>query len=140
MNQLFVIILFGLLMSCSNESNDLPEDERPRTDLIGRWQLVEFCYSPGDASCPIQEANGETIFEFNIDSSFVFTSNDPQLLALPAVSSGRFTVTNNIMNFINEDTGQVLEEGRFISSVNSESLELNPFCIESCREFYERIE
>ena len=123
MKHLFILISLMLGYACSTDSNCQDEE----LELIGRWELVEFCYSPGDDSCPPQTPKQEQIIEFRTDSTFIFSIGDSSTV-------GSFTVSNRFIDFI-DDQGETTDS-RFISENTSCGLELSPLCIEVCRELY----
>ena len=126
MKYLFLLITSLFLHACSSSTCD---DEQ--FELIGTWELVGACASPGDASCPIQTPTEDRIVEFRADSTFTFTMGN-------TTSNGTFTESDGFIDFIN-DGGEIIFS-RFIREANACELELSPFCIEECRELYEKID
>jgi len=127
-----LIILFSLLClyACSSSSCDEQE-----FNLIGTWELFEYCNSPGDISCPIQTPNNQEIerWELSIDSSFTF------FLGGRLMNSGTFSVTNSIIIFVNDADGELITQ-RFIIAQGPCEVDLNGLCIEECRRSYEKVD
>ena len=124
---LFAIGLIVLLGSCTDSTCD-DED----FNLIGRWQLIEFCFSPGNASCPIQTPEEIEIMEFKGDSTYTYSIGAQS-------SAGTFTVVENRVLFINSNENPDITD-RFLIPLNSCRLELNPLCSEECRAVFEKID
>ena len=127
-----LIILFSLLClyACSSPSCDDQE-----FNLIGTWELFEFCNSPGDISCPIQIPNEEQLerWELSIDSSFNF------FLGGQLRNTGTFSVINSVIIFADDTNGDIIDR-RFITVQGPCEVDLNALCIEECRRSYEKID
>lgn len=125
MKQLIILIMLLSTYACSSLSC---EDEE--FDLIGSWELVMFCNSPGDASCPIQQPTQDQIIEFRSDSTFTFVIGDVSI-------AGTFSISNRLISFI--DASGLIGQQRIILETNRCRLDLGPLCIEECREYYEKL-
>lgn len=129
MKHLIILIVLLLLSACSSPSCDETE-----FNLIGSWELFEFCVSPGDITCPVQTPDQEQILEFRMDSTFSLTI-DGQIM-----DNGSFSVSNSVLTFMGQQDDQTFGNSRFISIQGSCEVDLNPLCIEECRSSYEKID
>ena len=122
-----LIILSMLLIACACSS---PSCEDEVFELIGSWELVQFCFSPGDASCPIQTPTEDEIIEFRSDSTFTLSIGDSTTL-------GTFSISNRLIEY-RDSFGSIIQQ-RVILETSRCRLEMGPLCFEACREYYEKI-
>ncbi len=117
-----------ILGSCTDTDSNCSNEE---FNLIGSWRLVEFCFSPGDSSCPIRVPDVEEIIELRLDSTYIYSIGSQS-------SSGSYLISDNIISFLSAQENPEFGD-RFLNPINSCRLELNPFCIEECRALFEKV-
>ncbi|WP_247236835.1 hypothetical protein [Telluribacter sp. SYSU D00476] len=137
MKKLSLLLSLILLISCEKE--ELSTAER---SIVGKWQLVEYCVSPGAGECVAQMATAiytQTV-EFRKDGSFIERIPERQKFWTPIMSSGQYRVL--------EDKGKIEFQFDISSSRTPAAMDyqfagdrmtLLPVCIEGCRYTYERI-
>jgi len=123
-------LLFLAILLCSYACSS-PSCDELEFNLIGTWELFEFCNSPGDDSCPIQTPNQEEIIEFRTDSSFTV------FIGGRMMTTGTFSVTNSLIDLTDDSNGTT--STRFINPQGPCELDLNSLCIEECRSSYQKI-
>ncbi len=116
-------------MACSDSDFDCDTEE---FTLTGKWKLVEFCMSPGDASCPVQYPDYEQIFEFGADSTFSFRGESIQC-------EGNYSIDGNWILLESNDEQNCINQRYYLNPIDACSLNINPPCIEACISLYERI-
>lgn len=129
MRQLYVICFVLAWLSCSDSDSYCTNEE---FNLIGSWQLIEFCFSPGNASCPIRYPEEEEIISFRSDSTYTYSIGDQS-------TTGTFSVSGIRVDF-NSETENPSLTSRILNPLSGCSLELNPQCIEECRSLFEKVE
>jgi hypothetical protein len=134
-NILLFIICFCFL-SCKKEGSF-----EKRDSIIGKWQLIETCISPGN-SCVLQKIKNGQIIEFQ--------ENGEYLLSNVAINSGFFECNGKWQKKINPNYSayQILDimptcnkslvEIFYIFNADN-TLNINPQCIEECRYTYKPV-
>ena len=129
MRLLYAFIIFAFIYSCTDSDSNCSDEE---FDLIGNWRLVEFCFSPGDASCPIRYPEEEEIISFRSDSTYKYSIGDQS-------TTGTFSVSGNRVDFDSDSENPSLTS-RILNPLSSCRLEINPQCIEECRSLFEKVD
>ncbi|MPR33246.1 lipocalin family protein [Salmonirosea aquatica] len=133
----FMLMLISLL-GCSKESLS-PEEK----NIVGTWQLKEFCVGPGDGSCPQQLAttSATQTLEFRKDGSFIEKIPQPGQFQTPIVSSGEFRIEGEgrlYFKFDNAGTGN--KENHWGYNLAGDRLTILPsICNEGCSYTYQRM-
>jgi hypothetical protein len=130
------ILIFALLLSLvSCETKDsLNEPNGKRKSIIGKWQLIKYCFSPGDASCPEQkvEANQGQIIEFEANNKYTITNKNEQTKLLECGGEWKdIDITKIEVVPICEPT--LTKRTLYLSLNEDNTLTLSPLCIEACR-------
>lgn len=136
------------LLGCSNKDSALSPAE---AELIGKWQLVEFCLSPGDGSCPAQTATPATtqILDFKKNGSFLENRPQPGQSQSPITNSGEYRLEAPDVIYFKFDLSNfgingVLDppapaEVKWHYTLSRNILILNPPCRERCAYTYKKI-
>ncbi|TDB64117.1 LolA-like protein [Arundinibacter roseus] len=133
-----IALVFALmsLLGCSRE------EATPEERLIyGKWQLLEFCVSPGNGSCDPQQATAVRTqsLEFKKNGSFIQRIPQPGQFSTPIVSSGDFSIkTPGRINFNFDNKTTFKEEVSWLYELSDTLLTIRPQCIEGCAYTYER--
>ncbi len=136
------------LLGCSNKEDALSPAQ---AEFIGKWQLVEFCQSPGDGSCPVQAVSPATtqILDFRADGSYLENRPQPGQSQAPINSSGeyrlevpdvvyfKFDPVNFVGQGVNAPTQPV--EVKWHYTLNRNILIVKPTCREACAYTYKKI-
>ncbi|WP_207504803.1 lipocalin family protein [Telluribacter humicola] len=137
MKKLSLLLSFVLLISCEKE--ELSTVER---SIVGKWQLVEYCVSPGSGECNAQMATAiytQTV-EFREDGSFIEKIPERQKFWTPIMSSGQYRIL--------EGKGKIEFQFDVSSSrtpvgvdyqLSGNRMTLLPGCFEGCRYTYEKV-
>lgn len=134
-----IFLIVGLVSFLGCGGNDLsPAEEQ----ILGKWQLFEYCVSPGSGNCVPQTAtttNSQTL-EFKRNGSFIEKKPQPGRFQTPIVSSGDYQIKSKgkiIFRFDNQTaiTGEV-EWGYEVSATE---LVIYPLCFEGCKYTYTRM-
>lgn len=138
MNRIAFILVLATLVGCSKESLS-PEEK----NLLGTWQLVEFCVGPGDGSCPPQLATTSITqsLEFRKDGSFIENIPQPGQFQTAIVSSGEYRIEGEGKLYLKFDNpGVFTQENHWRYSLTAEKLTILPsVCIEGCSYSYKKI-
>ncbi len=138
MKRIAFILVLATLAGCSKESLS-PEEK----NLLGTWQLEEFCVGPGDGSCPPQLTTtvATQTLEFRKDGSFIEKIPQPGQFKTPIVSSGEFrieAVDRLYLKFDNAGTAQ--KENHWGYTLTADRLTILPtVCKEGCSYSYKRM-
>lgn len=146
MKKLVCLLIFAITLGCSNK--DLSPAE---SAILGKWQLVEFCQSPGDGSCPKQTVTPATtqILDFRADGSYLENRPQPGQSQAPIASSGeyrleapdviyfKFDFNNSGLNGVlpNPNPGEV----KWHYTLDRNVIILNPPCREACAYTYKKL-
>lgn len=148
MKKLEWLLIFVCLAGCSNKDNALSPAE---TELLGKWQLVEFCQSPGDNSCPRQEVTPATtqVLDFRADGSFLENRPQPGQSQAPIKSSGEYRLEAPDVIYLKFDPGNFVGAGvpglpvsaevKWRYGLSRNLLTLSPPCRETCAYTYKKI-
>ncbi|GHB62781.1 hypothetical protein [Persicitalea jodogahamensis] len=141
-----MILLF--LAGCSSNESLSPA----QSALQGKWQLTEFCLSPGDTSCPVQTATPATtqVLDFRADGTFLENRPQPGQSQAPIFSSGEYRLEAPDVIYFKFDPvvtsgfngvipPKVVEEVKWHYSLTGNLLILNPPCKERCAYTYKKI-
>lgn len=135
----FLIALIALcsfsicIISCSSSEDD-PKDNT----LVGTWELVEYCVSPGDISCPYREADFDQSFEFTSNGKFVLTQERGKTKG--SYTSDSIKIHFEVEEQIGESTGWGLSNIDFMyyGFTDSNHVSISPQCFEGCDFKYDR--
>ena len=113
-------------------------------DILGKWQLEEFCVGIGDVCCPPQTATGGVTqtLEFRKDGSFLSKIPQPGQFQTPIGSSGEYRVENEGKIYLKFDNpGVFVQENLWGYRLTAEKLTILPsVCNEGCSYTYRRIQ
>jgi hypothetical protein len=125
-----VLIIFG---SCETKEG-LSEPTGKRKSIIGKWQLINYCFSPGDASCPEQkvEANQGQIIEFEADGKYTVTKKGDKTTLLECAGEWKDVDITKI-EVIPSCEPTLTKRTLFISINDDKTLTMSPQCIEACK-------
>lgn len=131
------LILILLWAGCSSDITS------GGAEILGKWQLYEFCVGSGDGSCPPQLATAiatQTI-EFRKDGSFIEKIPQPGQFQTPVVSSGEFRIEGEGKLYLKfDDAGVFSRENHWGYRLTGNTLVLLPSaCNEGCSYTYRRI-
>lgn len=133
-----VLLLSVLYLLGCNEQELTPEEER----ILGTWQLVEYCVSPGNGNCSPQAATAvrTQTLEFRKNGSFIEKIPEPGKFQTPLVSSGEFQiVTPGKIRFTFDDRATFTEEVQWSYELSGNRLTILPLCFEGCSYTYRRL-
>lgn len=148
MKKLGWLLIFAGLAGCSNKDTALSPAE---AEIIGKWQLTEFCQSPGDGSCPAQTATPATtqVLDFRRDGTFLENRPQPGQSQAPIKSSGEYRLeAPDVIYFkfdpVNFGLNGVIAppastEVKWHYAQNRNLLTLSPPCRERCAYTYKKI-
>lgn len=127
------IYLFLAITTIWGCKNDNLNDETTKTDLVGKWQLVSYCFSPGDASCPMQLVpnNQGQILEFTIDNQVIVTKNKHETELINCNGSFKKIDENQIEFSPSCEAGT--KRTYFFSANSDGTATISPQCIEACK-------
>ncbi len=138
MKRIDFILVLATLVGCNKESLS-PEEK----NIVGTWQLVEFCVGPGDGSCPPQLATTSITqtLEFRKDGSFIEKIPQPGQFQTPIVSSGEFKIEKQGNIYLRFDNAGIYnEENQWGYTLKNDMLTILPtVCNEGCSYSYKRI-
>lgn len=138
MRRIAFILIVATLVGCSKESLS-PEEK----NLLGTWQLSEFCVGPGDGSCPPQLSTtvATQTLEFRQDGSFIENIPQPGQFQTAIVSSGEYRIEEEGKLYLKFDNpGVFTQENRWGYSLTAEKLTILPsVCNEGCSYTYKKI-
>jgi len=139
MKRIGFILLLATLVGCSKEVSLSPEEK----NIVGTWQLAEFCVGPGDGSCPQQLATTSITqtLEFRRDGSFIEKVPQPGQFQTPIVSSGEFKIEGGGKLYLKFDNaGNAPTENHWGYTLTADRLTILPaVCNEGCSYTYKRI-
>lgn len=134
-------LILGCLAGCSNNKDLSPVE----AEIIGKWQLSEFCVSPGNGSCSMQTATPTTtqVLDFRKDGSFIEKIPQPGQFQTPIRSSGEFRLEAPDRIYFKFDTPNNLEPQTpraWGYSIANDLLTIQPsVCNEGCIYIYKKI-
>lgn len=138
MKRIAFALILTTLVGCSKESLS-PEEK----NLLGTWQLSEFCVGPGDGSCPPQLATTSITqsLEFRKDGSFIENIPQPGQFQTAIVSSGEYRIEGEGKLYLKFDNpGVFTQENHWGYSLTAEKLTILPsVCNEGCSYTYKKI-
>ena len=133
-----VLVLMFLWAGCSSK-----DVTAVNVDILGKWQLTEFCVGPGDGSCPPQVATTSITqsLEFRKDGSFIERVPQPGQFQTPIVSSGQYRAEGEGNLYLKFDNpGIFIQENHWGYSLRADKLTILPsVCNEGCSYTYRRI-
>ncbi len=127
---IYILLFLATIVGC--KKNNLVE-ENTQKSIVGKWQLVSYCFSPGDASCPLQLVPNKQgqIIEFTLDNKVIYTKNihDTELIRC----NGEYKLKEaNQLDFIGECENSTTRT-LFFSINNNNTATMSPQCIEACK-------
>ena len=128
----FMILMF-LLNSCSKEEEEVINNDSP---AIGKWQLKETLFDPGDGSGTYQEVSSDKTVEFFKNGKV--SSNGSLCQVNPATgnpTTGTFSTSDSRIR--SDECNEEYNVTRF--KVDGDNLFIYQSCIEGCAEKYIRI-
>lgn len=130
-NSLLALSLFGLVIYCSEDP------EVGSAELIGKWQLSEVLFDPGDGSGEFQPVESDKAIDF-LSNGKVRSNGD---LCYPnsdsdSPSTGYFILPDSILDMDNCAPRPFETSFRVVNS----ELIIDYVCIEACSEKYIKIE
>jgi hypothetical protein len=132
---LFLSVIY--LLGCSGKELT-PQEEQ----ILGTWQLTEYCVSSGAGNCTTQPATAvrTQTLEFRKDGSFIQKIPEPGKFQTPIVSSGEFQiVTPGKIRFGFDDRATFTEEVQWSYELSGDRLKILPLCFEGCSYTYRRL-
>lgn len=135
------ILLVLFLQFCSNSERIEKEIFPKRDSIIGKWQLIETCISPG-AACVLEKIENGFILEFKENGEYIVSNNKE--------NEGIYQC-NGTYNLLEIETNPVRKVIELSPSCNKalwnlfynfngdNTLNINPQCIEECRYTYKPI-
>jgi hypothetical protein len=132
---LFLLILF----SCKKST--VENKVLVTSGIIGKWQMVEYCFSPGDITCPIQkiEKNKGQIIEFKSDGNFIANKSSNNIFALECDGEWQ-KETEQKLNIVYSCKSLSKKKDLFYKLTDQNQLYLFGNCIEECRFVFEPID
>lgn len=144
MKNLGWLLIFLGLVGC-----DKKETSPHNALLVGKWQLSEFCVSPGGVVCPRQQATVVFTQTLEFFEDGVFTEKTPQRAQFqtPIVGSGKYRIGSyDYINLKFDDMSLYKKEVQWdyvvVSSATSEEQQLiiRPnVCDEGCEYVYKKV-
>jgi hypothetical protein len=132
MKKLFIIPLAMLLLfSCSNSSSNEPTNQE--NPLIGKWKLIEQKNSDGSSALPTWTP--VTIgyeLTFKSDGTYTTTANS-------TCSSGTYSISNQLISYINSCGVSIVDKTRINSVGNTELVVYDLTCFEECQSKFQKI-
>ena len=141
MKKLGWLLIFAYLAGCSNSKELSPAE----AEIIGKWQLAEFCVSPGDSSCSMQTATPATtqVLDFRKDGSFIEKIPQPGQFQTPIRSSGEYRLEAPDRIYFQFDSVNNLEPEKpwaWGYTITGNLLTIQPsVCNEGCIYIYKKI-
>lgn len=137
MKKIVLILSMLYLLGCSkNELTPL------KKQILGTWQLAEYCISPGNGNCTPQPATviyTQTL-KFRKNGSFIEKIPEPGKFQTPIVSSGEFQiVTDGKIKLKFDDRTTFTEEVQWGYELSGDSLTILPLCFEGCSYTFRRL-
>lgn len=132
MKKLFIIPLAMLLLfSCSNSSSNEPTNQE--NPLIGKWKLIEQKNSDGSSTLPTWTpvTNGYEL-TFKSDGTYTTTANS-------TCSSGTYSISNQLISYINSCGVSIVDKTRIKSVGNTELVVYDLTCFEECQSKFQKI-
>ncbi len=132
---LFLSIVY--LIACSRKELT-PQEEQ----ILGTWQLIEYCVSPGNGNCTPQVATAvrSQTLEFKKNGSFIERIPQPGQFQTPLVGSGEFRiVSSGEIRIKFDDKATFAQEVQWGYEVSNNRLTIVPVCFEGCSYTYQRI-
>lgn len=129
-------VLFFLL-GCARE--ELTPEE---VQILGKWQLKEYCIGPGSGNCTPQSATAihSQVLDFKNNGSFTQKIPQPGKFQTPVVSSGEYRIdTVGTIRFRFDNTATLSGEVRWGYVLSNNVLTLSPQCFEGCSYTYQRL-
>jgi len=128
MKYLTILLAFTLtLVSCSNNNNSEKE-------IVGEWKLIETLADPGDGSGVFQQIDSNKTIEFFNDNTF--TSNGVLCFMSNETTSSTGTYLETESQIFPSDCNN--SELSLTYEITSSDLIISYFCIEPCKEKYEK--
>lgn len=138
MKSIGFILVLAALLGCSKEALS-PEEK----NIVGTWQLEEFCVCPGDGSCAPQLATTRITqrLEFRKDGTFIEKIPQPGQFQTPIVSSGEFRIEGEGRLYLKFDNaGTASKENHWGYTLTYDRLTILPsVCNEGCSYSYKRM-
>lgn len=142
MKTLLGLALMVCMQLCTTDKKTDTEIFEKRTSIVGKWQLVETCISPG-AACILEKIKDGVIVEFKADGSYVVT-NTKENNSSSWQCNGTYRLleiqTLPAKNVVELSPGCNKALWNLYFNFNADNtLNLNPQCIEECRYTYKPI-
>ena len=140
MNKSSIFIVLVWLLGCSSDGDVSPQQSR----LLGKWQLAEYCLSPGDGSCPLRKvsASETQVLDFRKDGTFLENRPQPGQSPSPIDNSGEYRLDGPNTIYFKFDppiSSASYSEVKWYYELRGNTLVLSPPCREACRYTYRRI-
>jgi hypothetical protein len=136
MKILNIISLF-IFFSCENNT---VENKFQNNGVVGKWQMVEYCFSPGDPTCPIQkvEKNKGQVVEFQADGKFTVIDAPNKINAIECGGEWK-KEDDSKLNIVLSCESLIKKRDLFYKLADKNQLYLYGRCIEECRFVFEPI-
>lgn len=127
---IYIFLISVTIIACKND--DLAE-ENTKKNIVGKWQLVSYCFSPGDTSCPLQNVPTKQgqILEFTLDNKVIYTKNLHETELIRCNGDYKLKEANQL-DFIGECENGT-KRTLYFSINNDNTATMNPQCIEACK-------
>lgn len=137
MKKIAILLSVLYLVGCTKKELT-PQEEQ----ILGTWQLVEYCISPGAGNCTPQLATAvrTQTLDFKKNGSFIEKIPEPGKFQTPIVSSGEFgIVTIGKITFTFDDRATFSESVQWGYELSGNRLTILPLCFEGCSYTYRRL-
>jgi len=141
MSKIICVIYIALhFCSCSSKNDDMVFVKRD--NILGKWQLIETCISPGNA-CVLKKIKDGVIIEFKVNGEYLVSNGNEVDGAFEC--GGKYQVieiqTNPTQHAIEfrPFCNKALWTHNLVFNENN-TININPFCFEGCRYTYKPVD